>query len=190
MVVRLGRQAAAPKPKPKPAPKPVYVPPPAARLAGAPQPGGGETAAQVAQAVAAINAASTPAAAPAPAAPAPAAPSGASQADVDALRKEVKGIEKEIGTASVASASDFQQEVDVLRGQVGTLNIVGPWVSKDPPKVAGIWGQLLQGIEAGVSLRDSFANLNHAAAATRDNAAKVRALVADHRTPVFTKEKG
>lgn len=79
--------------------------------------------------------------------------------------------------AHTAGASTFQQEVDVLRGQIGTLGVVGLWTSKNPPKLAGIYGQLLQGLEAGESLIRAFTRLHMASEANRTNAYNILKLV-------------
>lgn len=94
------------------------------------------------------------------------------------------------GTEAPDKASIFQQEVDVLRGQVTELHVVGLFSPKTAPKVAGVYGRLLQGLDAGVSFRDAFANLNHAATATRNNSAHVLSLIRAHKTPMFSKPKG
>lgn len=93
-------------------------------------------------------------------------------------------------SASEVGESTFQQEVDLLRGQVGTLDIVGLWTSANPPKLTGIWGLLLQRLDAGVSLRNAIHQIDVAAAATRDNTAHILGLVRSHKTPVFTVTKG
>jgi len=94
------------------------------------------------------------------------------------------------GTEAPDRASIFQQEVDVLRGQVTELHVVGLFSPATAPKVAGVYGRLLQGLDAGVSFRDAFANLNHAAAATRNNSAHILSLVRAHKTPTFSKTGG
>lgn len=165
--------AGKPEPKKKAAPKATYTPPPAAKLAGAP-------AAGVQAAYAALPASQQ---APAIVAQIEAASSPAPAAVVATVATADMSVD-------TGEGSTYQQEIDILRGQVGTLNIVGLWTSADPPKVTGVWGRLLQGLMAGVSLRDAFAELNHAAAATRDNAAKMLVLVENHKTPTFTKPKG
>lgn len=82
-------------------------------------------------------------------------------------------------TAQTASDSPslYQQEVDVLRGQIGQLGVTGLWTSKDPPKLAGIYGVLLQGLEAGESLIRAFVRLHETAEATRTNEYKILTLV-------------
>lgn len=87
--------------------------------------------------------------------------------------------------ADVSAGSDFQQQVDVLRGQVGDLNVAGVWTDANPPKWTGPLGLALQGLEAGVSLRNAFANLNHAAASVRDSSATILTKVKAHKTPPF-----
>lgn len=93
-------------------------------------------------------------------------------------------------TADAGKGLIFQQEVDVLRGQVSELHVVSLFSPTTAPRVAGVYGRLLQGLDAGVSFRDAFANLNHAAAATRNNSAHILSLVRNHKTPTFGKPKG
>jgi hypothetical protein len=83
-----------------------------------------------------------------------------------------------------------QQEIDVLRGRVDLLSVEGVWTAVNPPLFAGTYGRLLQDLEAGVQLRDSFATLNHTAASVRDSAQKVYNLIDDHTTMTFGKRKG
>lgn len=92
----------------------------------------------------------------------------------------------------MADQSIYQQEVDVLRGQIGTLGVVGLWTSKDPPKVAGIYGQLLQGLEAGEDLIRAFIRLHMASEANRTNAKKILTLVQtyDAKTTAQRKKAG
>lgn len=78
--------------------------------------------------------------------------------------------------------SAYQQEIDVLRGQLGTLRVVGVWTSKDPPKFTGIFGQLLQGENAGVNLIRAFTRLHMAAEANRTNAYTILTLVQNYRS--------
>lgn len=81
-----------------------------------------------------------------------------------------------------ASLSTFQQEVDVLRGQLGTLRVTGIWTSKDPPKFTGIFGTLLQDELAGVFLIRAFTRLHMAAEANRTNAYTILTLVQNYRS--------
>lgn len=85
--------------------------------------------------------------------------------------------------------STYQQEVDVLRGQIGTLGVVGLWTSKNPPKVAGIYGQLLQGLEAGESLIRAFTRLHMASEAHRANSYRILALVKSYEVKSRTQTK-
>lgn len=87
--------------------------------------------------------------------------------------------------ADVSPGSDFQQQVDILRGQVGDLNMAGVWTDANPPKWTGPLGLMLQGLDAGVSLRNAFANLNQAAASVRDSSATILTKVKAHKTPSF-----
>lgn len=89
----------------------------------------------------------------------------------------------------MAKPTEYQQEVDLLRGQVGLLSVEGVWTSKDPPKVSGIYGQLLQGLEAGDSLRRAFTRLHMASEANRTNAFQILTLVTDYRRELQSKAK-
>lgn len=88
-----------------------------------------------------------------------------------------------------ADASIYQQEVDVLRGQIGTLGVVGLWTSKNPPKVAGIYGQLLQGLEAGESLIRAFTRLNMASEADRTTKYTILQLVQNYKSKLDAQSK-
>lgn len=92
-------------------------------------------------------------------------------------------------TASTASESVYQQEVDVLRGQIGTLGVVGLWTSKDPPKLAGVYGQLLQGLEAGESLIRAFTRLHMASEANRTTAHTILTLVQNYKSTLDKQSK-
>lgn len=83
--------------------------------------------------------------------------------------------------AGMKPLSDFQQEVDVLRGQLGTLHVTGTWTSKAPPKFTGIFGTLLQDENAGVFLIRAFTRLHMAAEADRTNAYTILTLVQKYR---------
>lgn len=84
--------------------------------------------------------------------------------------------------ADTQPLSAYQQEVDVLRGQLGTLHITGVWTSKDPPKFTGIFGKLLQDENAGVYLIRAFTRLHMAAEANRTNAYTILTLVQNYRS--------
>lgn len=86
--------------------------------------------------------------------------------------------------------TDYQQEVDVLRGQLGPLGEVGEWTSKNPPKVAGVYGIVLQGLEAGESLIRAFTRLNMTSEASRTNAYKILTLVRAYSVKQKAKPKG
>lgn len=88
------------------------------------------------------------------------------------------------------ASTNYQDEIDVLRGQVGSLTYAGVWTDENPPKFSGNYGKLLQSLYAGVSLRDAFANLNDAAASVRDSSATVLSMVKDHKTPIFKGKAG
>lgn len=77
----------------------------------------------------------------------------------------------------------------MLRGQIGTLGVVGLWTSKNPPKVAGIYGQLLQGLEAGESLIRAFTRLHMASEANRTNAYTILTMVRNYRSKLDTELK-
>lgn len=85
--------------------------------------------------------------------------------------------------------STYQQEVDVLRGQIGTLSEIGEWTKKDPPKAAGIYGVILQGFEAGESLIRAFTRLHMASEANRTNAYNTLTLVRQYKVKTETKPK-
>lgn len=92
-------------------------------------------------------------------------------------------------TATAAASSQnsiYQQEVDVLRGQIKELDVSAIWTSADPPKAAGIYGVLLQGLQAGDSLINAFARLNDAAADTRNTNYNVLQLVLAYQTKLTT----
>lgn len=98
------------------------------------------------------------------------------------------------GVAQAASAvdlagSDYQQEIDVLRGNLDTLTVSGVWTDPTPPKFTGMYGRMLQDLEAGVKLRDSFATLNDAAAKVRNNQFNILRLVKEHKPPTFKPPK-
>lgn len=88
--------------------------------------------------------------------------------------------------ASAASLTTAQQEVDFLRGQLGTLSESGLWTSATAPKLTGIYGLLLQDLEAGVSLIQAFRRLHEASMANRASAQKILALVKAYKPPRVT----
>lgn len=94
-------------------------------------------------------------------------------------------------TAQTASdkPSVYQQEVDVLRGQIGDIGVTGLWTSKDPPKLAGVYGVLLQGLEAGESLIRAFVRLHEASEANRTNQYEILTLVKAYEKKYATKSK-
>lgn len=76
----------------------------------------------------------------------------------------------------------FQQEVDVLRGQVGSLNVISLWTGKNPPALAGVYGLALQQLEGGESLIRAFIRLHEASEANRANAKAILTLVQNYKT--------
>lgn len=186
---------AAAKPAPRAAARPAAATRPAARAAAKPQARAASRPAARATGRPAAKARAAPQAKARGGASKPSGKPAKGKPKAKAKGKQPKGKKQAQAASAAPSASDtgestYQQEIDILRGQVGTLNIVGLWTSANPPKVAGVWGRLLQGLMAGVSLRDAFASINHAAAVTRDNNAKILALVKNHKTPTFKTKKG
>lgn len=86
----------------------------------------------------------------------------------------------------MAPLSTQQQEVDFLRGQLGPLTTSGLWTSATAPKLTGIYGQLLQDLEAGESLIRAFVHLHMASEARRASAKQILALVNAYRPPKTT----
>jgi hypothetical protein len=104
---------------------------------------------------------------------APPAPSVAETANVGSAAPTTgtrAHAEAHIAAAHVNIGNTHQQEIDVLRGQLGTLSVGGVWTDVNPPHFAGAYGKMLQDLDAGVYLRDAFANLNQAAAHVRNTA--------------------
>lgn len=92
--------------------------------------------------------------------------------------------------ADTQPLSAYQQEVDVLRGQLGTLHVTGVWTSKNPPKFTGIFGKLLQDELAGEYLIRAFTRLHMTAEANRTNAYTILTLVQNYRSKLQAQTKG
>lgn len=75
------------------------------------------------------------------------------------------------------AGSNYQQEVDFLRGQLQPLNLANTWTTKNPPKLTGVYGTFLQGLEGGQSLIRAFTRLHMASEATRTNAHAILTMV-------------
>ena len=82
-----------------------------------------------------------------------------------------------------------QQEVDFLRGQIGTLSQTGIWTAKNPPKFTGPFGILLQDLEGGESLIRAFIRLHEASEASRANAKAILTLVQEYKVRVTAPPK-
>lgn len=85
---------------------------------------------------------------------------------------------------SVSSGDAYQQEVDFLRGQIGTLDVVGLWTSATPPKWTGVYGIALEFLEAGESLIRAFVRLHEASEADRTTAKAILTLVQQYEARV------
>ena len=84
---------------------------------------------------------------------------------------------------------DYQQEIDFLRGQTGTLSQTSIWTSKNPPKFTGAFGILLQDLEGGESLIRAFIRLHEASEASRTNAKAILTLVQKYKIEVTPKPR-
>ena len=82
----------------------------------------------------------------------------------------------------MSAATDYQQEVDFLRGQIGTLSLNSIWTAANPPKFTGAFGILLQDLEGGESLIRAFVRLHMASEASRTNANAILTLVRQYKT--------
>lgn len=104
-------------------------------------------------------------------------------------RPPVRASAASAGSTSAASlvlGGPLQQEVDVLRGQLGVLSFASVWQAANPPRFTGVYGALLQGFMAGDQLSSAFAHVNHGAAALRDGTYAGLALVRAHKPIRFT----
>lgn len=82
------------------------------------------------------------------------------------------------------------QEIDTLRGEIGSLMFDRIWTGPNPPKAAGTFGTALEVLFVGVVLRDGFANFNGQTTKALADSEKIVTLVKNHKTPAFTTEKG
>lgn len=107
----------------------------------------------------------------------------------NAARAIVKASAASAGSGQAAKlvlGGAFQQEVDVLRGQLGTLSYASVWTAAKAPRFTGVYGALLEGFQAGDQLIKAFAHVNHGAAALRDGNFIGLALVRAHKPITFT----
>ena len=83
----------------------------------------------------------------------------------------------------------YQEEINFLRGQTGTLSEANVWTSKNPPKFTGAFGILLQDLEGGESLIRAFIRLHEASEASRTNAKAILTLVQKYKIEVTPKPR-
>lgn len=183
----------APAPKPAPARAPAARTPPAAAAKPAPRPAA-KPAASDAKKPAAGDA-KKPAAKDAKK---PAAGDAKKPAAKDAKKPAAKKDDKKpvASAASGGGAIDLgltggtlQQEIEVLRGQQGSLVLASTWQDANPPKLAGEYGLALQSVEVGNNLRLAGKTLADGLAKAAKTAAGIVTLVKDHKPPTYKEKK-
>lgn len=83
------------------------------------------------------------------------------------------------------TGTEFQQEIEALRGEVGSLKFGKTWQQGSPPKVAGPFGPALQSVEVGNNLRLAGRAIADRLAQAADTSAKALALVKAHKPPTY-----
>lgn len=106
---------------------------------------------------------------------------------------------KEEGRAAGAGGSqDFsggltgtaiQQELEALKGEVGSLNFGRTWQGANPPKIAGTYGLALQSVEVGNNLRTTGKVFSDGCAKVAATSARIPSMVKAHKPPAYEVKK-
>ena len=91
------------------------------------------------------------------------------------------------GTVAGADAQ-AQQEVDALRGELGSLAFDTVWQEANPPTSSGAYGRALQAAGVGNNLRLGGRTLAAGFSSAVKTSEQTLTLVKNHKTPVFAQK--